>query len=64
MDFAEKLKAERERLGLTQAEAAAALGPKVSFEAVSKWERGLSTPAPNTQEGALARLRALKPKKK
>jgi len=54
MSFAEKLKAARERLGLTQAEAAALLD--VSFEAVSKWERGLSTPAAITQEGALSRL--------
>lgn len=54
MDFAEKLKAARERLGLTQTEAAALLD--VSFEAVSKWERGLSTPAAIAQEGALARL--------
>lgn len=54
MAFAEKLKAARERLGLTQAEAARLLD--VSFEAVSKWERGLSTPAAITQEGALARL--------
>lgn len=62
MDFSEKLKAERERLGLTQAEAAAALD--VSFEAVSKWERSLSTPSVITQEGAIARLRALKPREK
>jgi len=54
MDFAEKLKAARERLGLTQTDAAALLD--VSFEAVSKWERGLSTPAAIAQEGALARL--------
>lgn len=54
MSFAEKLKAARERLGLTQAGAARLLD--VSFEAVSKWERALSTPAAITQEGALARL--------
>lgn len=56
MTFADKLKRERKRLGLNQTEAATALG--VSFEAVSKWERGLSTPAAITQEGALARLTA------
>ena len=56
MSFAAELKAARERLGLTQAEAASLLG--VSFEAVSKWERGLSTPAEITQEGARARLSA------
>lgn len=56
MTFADKLKAERKRLGLTQAEAAALL--EVSFEAVSKWERGIPPegPARITQEGALARL--------
>lgn len=62
MSFADQLKAQRARLGLTQAEAAAALD--VSFEAVSKWERSLSTPSAITQEGAIARLRALKPKRK
>lgn len=54
MNFAEKLKASRERLGLTQAETAALLD--VSCEAISKWERGLSTPAAITQEGALSRV--------
>lgn len=57
MTFAEKLRSERQRLGLSQVELAGVLG--VSFEAVSKWERGLTTPAQIAQEGALARLRAL-----
>lgn len=61
MTFAENLKAERQRLGLNQSEAAALLD--VSFEALSKWERGLSTPAEITQEGALARLKKAKTKK-
>ena len=59
MTFAEQLKSERQRLGLPQAELARVLG--VSFEAVSKWERGLSTPAEIAQEGALARLRDYQP---
>lgn len=61
MSFAEKLKADRKRLGLNQTESASLLG--VSFEAVSKWERGLSTPPEITQEGALARLAKVKAKK-
>ncbi len=60
MDFAEQLRTEHHRLGLTQAQVADLL--EVSFEIVSKWERELSAPAKITQEGALARLR--KPKGK
>jgi transcriptional regulator with XRE-family HTH domain len=54
MAFAETLKTERKRLRLTQAEAAGLLD--VSFEAFSKWERGLSEPPAIAQEGALARM--------
>ena len=36
MKFSARLKSERQRLGLSQAELARVLG--VSFEAVSKWE--------------------------
>lgn len=61
MTFSESLKSERQRLGLNQSEAAALLD--VSFEALSKWERGLSTPAEITQEGAMARLKKAKAKK-
>jgi transcriptional regulator with XRE-family HTH domain len=53
MDFTEKLKAQRERLGLTQAELAAFLD--VSPRAVWQWEKGMF-PHVLTQEGALARL--------
>lgn len=55
MSFADQLKAERQRLGISQTQAAELL--EVSFEAVSKWERGLSVPPKIAQEGALARLK-------
>ncbi len=55
MSFGEKLKSERERLGLTQAEAAALL--EVSKSALEKWEAGIKTPKLITQEGALERLK-------
>jgi transcriptional regulator with XRE-family HTH domain len=58
MTFAEKLKSERKRIGLSQADLALLLG--VSAEWVSKSERGLSTPLEITQEGALERLRKTK----
>lgn len=57
MSFAEKLKAERERLSLTQAETASLLD--TSKSAIEKWEKGTKTPIPLTQEGALARLAKL-----
>lgn len=56
--FAQQLKNERERLGLTQAGAAALLG--VSKSVIEKWEADTRTPLEITQEGALARLRAIK----
>jgi len=60
--FAERLKAERQRLGLNQSELAVLLG--VSMEWVSKAERDLSTPLEITQEGALARMRKTKKRPK
>jgi DNA-binding transcriptional regulator YiaG len=59
--FADQIKNERERLGLTQAGAAALLG--VSKSVIEKWESGQRTPLEITQEGALARLRKTKPRK-
>lgn len=58
MTFAEQLRGERKRLGITQQEAAEIIG--ASFDAVSKWERGLQEPAVFAQEGALARLKKLR----
>lgn len=58
MTFAEKLKAERERLGLTQVECAEALAVSKSW--VEKAERGEREPHILMQEGALARLKARK----
>ena len=58
--FATELKSELQRLGLTQAEAAAELD--VSALAIWKWLHG-SEPLAVTAEGVLARLKKLKPKK-
>ena len=58
--FAEQLKSELGRLGLTQAEAAALLD--VSPRAVWKWLHG-SEPLAVTAEGVLARLKKAKLKK-
>jgi DNA-binding transcriptional regulator YiaG len=58
MTFAEQLKSERTRLSLNQTEAAALL--EVSFDAISKWERGLFLPPKIAQEGAMQRLRRAK----
>lgn len=60
MTFAEQLKSERKRLGLTQAGAAALLSDEVktlSARTYWKWESGADAPLEITQEGALARLR-------
>lgn len=57
MKFADQLKSERKRLGITQAQAASLLG--ISKSAVSKWEIVDRTPMPLTQEASLLRLRAL-----
>ena len=58
MIFSDQLKQERERLGITQAQAASLLS--VSKSALAKWETVDRTPIAITQEGALARLRATK----
>ena len=58
MSFADQLKQERERLGITQAQAASLLG--VSKSVLAKWEIADRTPLELTQEGALQRLRATK----
>lgn len=60
MSFAEQIKAERQRLGLTQTEAAGLL--EVSPRAIWQWEAG-KEPITLTKEGALARLRKAKAKK-
>ena len=59
MKFADNLKTERERLGINQAQAASLLG--VSKSVIAKWEIADRTPLKLTQEGALQRLRAMKP---
>ena len=59
MKFAANLKTERERLGINQAQAASLLG--VSKSVIAKWEIADRTPLELTQEGALQRLRAMKP---
>tara|TARA_R110000868_G_scaffold175663_2_gene412819 strand:- start:14 stop:196 length:183 start_codon:yes stop_codon:yes gene_type:complete len=56
--FAQQIKSERERLGLTQARAATLLG--VSKSVIEKWEADTRTPLEITQEGALQRLRKTK----
>jgi len=61
MSFAATIKQERERLGITQAQAASLLG--VSKSVIEKWEADTRTPLAITQEGALARLRKTNPRK-
>ena len=56
MKFADQLKSERKRLGLIQAEADAILS---SRRKVAAWESARNIPHVLTQEGALARLRAI-----
>lgn len=55
MSFADQLRDERKRLGLTQAGADAVLD--TCRGQVAAWESGRNTPHVLTQEGALARLR-------
>jgi transcriptional regulator with XRE-family HTH domain len=62
MKFAEQLKKERERLGITQAQAASLLS--VSKSVLAKWEIADRTPLAITQEGSLARLRTTKKRPK
>ena len=53
MNFPEQLKAQREQLGLTQADLASFMD--VSPRAIWQWEKG-KLPHILTQEGAIARL--------
>jgi transcriptional regulator with XRE-family HTH domain len=62
MSFAEQIRKERERLGITQAQAASLLD--VSKSVLAKWEIDDRTPLTITQEGALARLRTTKKRPK
>lgn len=61
MSFADQLKKERERLGITQAQAASLLG--VPDRTYWEWEAGKTEPYAITQEGALQRLRTTKPRR-
>ena len=61
MSFAEKLLAERKRLGLRQPEVAAAL--ELPDRTYWEYENGKTVPPAIAQDGALARLKNLKPKK-
>lgn len=60
--FAAALQMHRDRLGLTQAEAATLLG--VSDRIYWQWEKAKGDTLAITQEGALARLAKAKPSKK
>lgn len=62
MNFSERLKSERERLGLTQAGAATLLD--ISARTYWEWEAEKTTPYAITQEGALRRLSATKKRPK
>jgi transcriptional regulator with XRE-family HTH domain len=62
MSFASTIKQERERLGLTQAQAASLLS--VSKSVIEKWEADTRTPLEITKDGALAKLRKTKPRKR
>jgi predicted transcriptional regulator len=59
MSFAEQLKSERDRLGLTRAEAAAVLRD-VSASWIDKAESGIRDPHVWMQAEALRRLRSMK----
>lgn len=58
MNFCDQLKTERERLGITQAQAASLI--EVPARTYWEWEAEKTTPYPITQEGALQRLRTTK----
>lgn len=60
MNFAAQLKAERQRLRLTQPEAAAAL--ELKDRTYWEYENDKTVPPVIAQEGSLARLKKLKPK--
>jgi transcriptional regulator with XRE-family HTH domain len=61
MNFADQLKQERKRLGITQAQAASLLS--IAKRTYCDWEYGITTPPEVAQEGALARLRKAKLRK-
>lgn len=58
MSFANQIRDERERLGITQAQAAALLS--IAKRTYCDWEYGITTPPEVAQEGALARLQKIK----
>ena len=63
MSFANKLKKERERLGITQPELAALFKndkKPISQRVLWNWEHGTVEPFDVTQEGVLARLKKMK----
>ena len=63
MTFAEKLKKERERLGLTQPELASVFendNKPISQRVLWNWEHVTVEPFDVTQEGVLARLKKIK----
>ena len=60
--FDKQLKAERERLGITQAQAASLIS--VPDRTYWEWEAGKTEPYAITQEGALRRLSATKKRPK
>lgn len=62
MNFAKAIKAERERLGLTQAECAVILD--VSERKLWAWERGRLEPSKTEQHGVLPILQKSKPRRK
>lgn len=62
MSFAAQLKAERERLGITQAQAASLLS--IAKRTYCDWEAGNVVPHRYMQHGALCDLRATKKRPK
>lgn len=62
MTFSQKLKAERERLGLTQAEADTKL--KLGKGQFAAWESERNAPHEIMQTGVIERLKKLKPARK
>ncbi len=58
MNFADQLKTERERLGITQAQAASVLS--IAKRTYCDWEAGNVEPHRYMQDGALRDLRATK----
>lgn len=56
--FSEQLKQERERMGITQAQAASLLS--IAKRTYCDWEYGKVTPSEVAQEGAQERLRKIK----